>query len=47
MFPAAGDEKQDLITIVGKQDAVEKAKQMLQQKVTELVSCLSCNKYDW
>ena len=36
MFPAAGDEKQDLITIVGKQDAVEKAKQMLQQKVTEL-----------
>lgn len=36
MFPSAADENKDVITIAGKQEAVEKAKELLTNKIKEL-----------
>ena len=38
MFPTAKDTDKDLITIIGKQEAVEAAKEELMKKIKDLVS---------
>lgn len=38
VFPTRSDENQELITIIGKQEAVEEAKKDLLSKISELVS---------
>jgi len=40
IFPASGDADQELITIVGKKDSIEKARKDLEAKIANLV-CLS------
>ena len=46
VFPTRQDENKELITIIGKQDAVEKAKEELLAKIKDLVFmflCLFCS----
>lgn len=39
IFPTRQDEDRELITIVGKKEAVEKARDELRAKIKDLVSC--------
>lgn len=41
MFPTSEDSEKDLLTIVGKQEAVEAAKEELLKKIKDLVTLLN------
>ena len=38
IFPAAGDEQPDVVTIIGKKESVEQAKEHILEQIEELVS---------
>lgn len=38
IFPAHGDEQPDVVTIIGKKDSVEQAKEHILEQIKELVS---------
>ena len=40
IFPTASDEKKDVITLIGKEEAVLKAKGELEEKIKDLVRTL-------
>lgn len=41
MFPSNADEERDVVTIIGKKEAVEKAKEQLEAMIKEIVSIIN------
>ena len=41
IFPASGDEQPDVVTIIGKKESVEQAKEHILEQIKELVSTTS------